>query len=569
MPCRSCASVLLFFVSALVAPLAAQDEPQADRATGAMLVQAIDRLGATFERQGGAYVFNLDDKRVEMLLLGKGDRLLVKTRYGQANPPLEILNRYNEQVAITTRAVRYADLGVILEAGLDCTLGVSDETIRRFVLGFVRDTKTFDAFLAKNPAPKGPTEQPAASAKPQSFPLRIAPGNDDKQLEISFPTDEPGPGETAWKIIWDMSSGAQLNREGFRFGKGRDNALLIFRIKQAFFRPGRNAPWLQVLDDVHPSEFYVPYYFQNTRFFDLRDVGGYTNLSAKEGGPRSKLLGFDRRVMAEIRDRGIAYKHGGRTRRGEEFVLWANFVAGNYTYLVEFCFHDDGTVALKHAPTGYNFFAHFDEAAHMHNVLWRIGVRLSPAFTDNIPRQQVHVVSLPYEKKQIGPQGKLKLTEIEQETPVDWDPKEFTRLRVTNPGFTLFPKDGKKPARPISYELVPSVTGQARHYRYKDEGFSEHDFWVTRADCPEKMYVYLHDYFRGKDYNGQKSAPQPLTGADGVVLWHMSSALHIPRGEDGILFGNNSKNGQALVSWTSVELRPRNLFTKTPIYREK
>jgi primary-amine oxidase len=568
MPRRLCATVFLFTVAAFRVAAqdnALQDGAPADKATGAMVVEAIDKLGVTFERQAGAYVFMLNQRRLEVLLLGKGERVLVKTRYRQANPPLETLNRYNEQVAITTRAVRYADLGIVLEAGLDCSLGVTDEMIRRFVLSFVRDTKHFEDFLTKNP---GAAPQ-AVQAKPLNFPLQVAPGSDEKELEITFPTDESGPGETAWKIVWDMNSGAQLNKEGFRFGKGRNNALLIFRIKKAFFRPGPQAPWLQVLDDVHPSEFYVPYYFQNTRFFDLRDVGGYTTLNAKEGGQRSKLLGFDRRVMAELRDTGIAYKHGNRTRRGEEFVLWANFVAGNYTYLVEFGFHDDGTVALKHAPTGYNFFAHFDEAAHMHNVLWRIGVRLTPEFSDNIPRQQVHVVSLPFEKKQIGPQGKLKVTEIEQETPVDWDAKEFTRLRVTNPGFTLFPKDGKKPARPISYELVPSVTGQARHYRYKDEGFSEHDFWVTRADCPEKMYVYLHDYFRGKDYGGQKSAPQPLTGSDGVVLWHMSSALHIPRGEDGILFGTSSKNGQALVSWTSVELRPRNLFTKTPIYREK
>ena len=50
MPCRSCASVLLFFVSTVLAPLAAQDAapaPPADMATGAMVVQAIDRLGVT------------------------------------------------------------------------------------------------------------------------------------------------------------------------------------------------------------------------------------------------------------------------------------------------------------------------------------------------------------------------------------------------------------------------------------------------------------------------------------------------------------------------------------------
>ena len=46
----------------------------------------------------------------------------------------------------------------------------------------------------------------------------------------------------------------------------------------------------------------------------------------------------------------------------------------------------------------------------------------------------------------------------------------------------------------------------------------------------------------------------------------MIRALHVPRAEDGIAQGNSLNNGQALVYWTVVELRPRNLFTRTPIY---
>jgi primary-amine oxidase len=335
--------------------------------------------------------------------------------------------------------------------------------------------------------------------------------------------------------------------------------LVLFKIKSASFRPGAGAPWMQVLDDVHPSEFYVPYFFSNTRFFDLGDVGSYVSLSAREGGARSQLLSKKQNVMAELRDRGIVYKHGGRSRRGEELVLWANFAAGNYTYLVEYCFHDDGTVVLKHAPTGYNYFSHFESGSHMHNCLWRIGVKLAPAGKP-ATNSQAFLVSLPYDPKRLGAEGKLDVKPILTESFHDWEAKEFTRLRVTNPDVSVFPEAAAE-RLPISYDLVPVTQGMARHYRFKDESFSHHDFFVTRADCPEKMYVNLGHHFAKNDGN-----PAPLKGSDGVVLWHMSSALHVPRGEDGIFQGNSLSNGQALVYWTQVELRPRNLFTRTPFY---
>ena len=335
---------------------------------------------------------------------------------------------------------------------------------------------------------------------------------------------------------------------------------MLFQIKQAYFRPGAQSGWVQVLEDVHPSEFYVPYFFQHTRFFDLRDVEATAARCWAEGGAHSQILGKSKRVMAELRDRGLAYKHGATSRRGEELVLWANFQAGNYTYLIEYCFHDDGTVILKHAPTGYNFFDHFDSAAHMHNCLWRIGVKLAPA-GEAKAKNQPALVRLPYDPKDLGPSGKLDIQPITHESFHDWEAKEFTRLRVTNPGYSVFPESDSRPRLPISYDVVPITQGMARHFRNKDEAFSEHDFWVTRADCPEKMYVYLPDYFKG-----QKSG-KSLADSDGVVLWHMSSALHVPRGEDGIYGGNTLANGQALVNFTTVELRPRNLFMKTPLYR--
>ena len=117
---------------------------------------------------------------------------------------------------------------------------------------------------------------------------------------------------------------------------------------------------------------------------------------------------------------------------------------------------------------------------------------------------------------------------------------------------------------PISYDLVTCPQGIARHDRFKDEKFTLHDFWITRHDSPEKMYVNLGSYFFTP--NGDVSPKLQELEKKNVVLWHSSSALHVPRSEDGIIGGNSRNNGQATIYWTTFELRPRNLFLRTPFY---
>lgn len=395
-------------------------------------------------------------------------------------------------------------------------------------------------------------------AKKNAVPLESV-TKDQKSFVIKFPLHDEN-WETAWKIEWDVEHIFAARKAGMTFPKEReDNSPVLFKIKKAFFKPGKTAPWVQVLEDAHPSELYVPYYFRDTRFFDLRDAGEYVQLDPKEGGPRGMTLGEQRYVMAEARDRGLAYKNEGVSRRAEELALWANFNAGNYTYLIEFGFQDDGTIAFRHAPTGYNLPSdHF--ASHMHNCCWRIGVKLALE-NDKNPKNLVGVSrwpgNTPFER---NPKLEAKTHDMEQlktEGFLDWEAKEFTKIRVINPSVVLNEPKGEN-GRSISYDLVPLVQGIARHGR-ADENFTKHDFWITRHDSPVTQYVELGNYF-------DKKQPKALNDAP-VVLWHMSSALHVPRSEDGILKGSALANGQAIATWTTVELRPRHLFTGTPIYR--
>src|SRR4051812_3751319 len=77
---------------------------------------------------------------------------------------------------------------------------------------------------------------------------------DQKQLEVRFPSGDAN-WETAWKIVWDMETVAQARRQGFTFPEKRDaKRPVLFKVKKAYFKPGRQAPWIQVLDDAHVSE---------------------------------------------------------------------------------------------------------------------------------------------------------------------------------------------------------------------------------------------------------------------------------------------------------------------------
>jgi hypothetical protein len=458
--------------------------------------------------------------------------------------PTPALTKFNEQQTIVAQLFVGTERDLILEAQLAADGNMADSTVRKFLLSYDHDLQELDALTQKGKA---------------ALPIDFT-NAEQKSLVVKFPTNDAN-WETAWKIDWDVETIGAARKAGMVFPKDRTNPTpVLFKIKKASFKPGPKAPWVQVLEDAHPSELYVPYYFRDTRFFDLRDAGEYVPLSAKEGGPRGMTLGKDRFVMAELRDRGVAYKNEDHWRRGEELALWANFNAGNYTYLIEFGFMDDGAIAFRHAPTGYNL-SREPFTGHMHNCCWRIGMNLAlenelaPVNTVGVakwPSDTPHAANAKLEDKTYG------VDPIKTEGFRDWEPKDFTKIRVMNPNVQINDPNGPN-ARPISYDLVPLVQGIARHRTRPDESFTKHDFWITRADSKVTQYVHLGDYF-------DKQPPRDLTGGK-LVLWHMSSALHVPRSEDGILKGSALANGQALASWTTVELRPRHLFTGTPIYR--
>ena len=151
-------------------------------------------------------------------------------------------------------------------------------------------------------------------------------------------------------------------------------------------------------------------------------------------------------------------------RRGRELVIWAALEAGNYMYIMSYGFHDDGTISFRVGATGQNLPGHRQES-HTHSAHWRIDIDLIDG-RKNSAMVMRHVE----DPESMGAEDIEEPFNRGLEGGIDWDPKEFTMIRVAS---------DKKNARGniISYDLMPIRMGSARH----NEEFTRHDLWVSQS----------------------------------------------------------------------------------------
>jgi hypothetical protein len=328
-------------------------------------------------------------------------------------------------------------------------------------------------------------------------------------------------------------------------------------ITGAWFKRDLGEDWIKILNDARIAELFVPYHqASNIRYYDLTSFSfPLAEVRAEDAGPFGTLLPPFRddpypTVVKEIRDRGVAWKdyaHG--VRRGRELVIWGALEAGNYMYLMSYSFHDDGTIAFRVGATGQNLPGHRYEA-HTHSAHWRIDIDLFDG-DKNSAMLMRHVE----DPASMGAEDIKEPFNRGMEGGVDWEPREFTMIRVDC---------DKKNARneTIGYDLMPVRTGTPRH----NEEFTRHDLWVSRshADRPmEFLFANLPNIVKDEEEIEQTD----------IVLWCNSASHHEPRHEDGkpgsaprLWPGDDAWEGSALVMWSGFDLRPRNLFDRTPFY---
>jgi Cu2+-containing amine oxidase len=353
------------------------------------------------------------------------------------------------------------------------------------------------------------------------------PQNGDNEIIQEFTGS--GTDKTAWKIQYV----ATQPRSGLM-------------ITGAWFKTAPNENWLQILGEIRLSEIFVPYNNGITRLYDVTAQGSYSLLKHTEAdaGANGKVIN-DGLVVKEIRDTGILWKYGDKVRRGQEIALWATIDAGNYNYIVEYAFRCDGTVTCRMGSTGQNLANGHETMGHMHNACWRIDLNLGDK-----DHNSVFVVRR-HEYKANGGKAEDVVTPLKKEGGVEWKAEDFTRLRVESNV-----KNGQ--GKNVAYELTPQRPGTPRHHGMNEE-FTAHDFWITPYRVDELYYAFLPKYVK------QGRSIQDTN----LVVWYMSPAYHLPRDEDGVFVnpqGRAQVRGVALTTWGGIEMRPRNLFEKSPLY---
>jgi primary-amine oxidase len=364
-------------------------------------------------------------------------------------------------------------------------------------------------------------------------PAQVKGKKQPKSNEIiqTFPTNDAP--KTAWKIHW---------------GTARGNGL---HIQDAWFKKTPQEPWLQVLGDVRLSEMFVPYHSGSPRFWDVSYDFDMVTLTAAEAGPYGKLIGGGQNVIQEIRDRGVMWMDGGSkpARRGQALVVWGALSAANYRYVTEYSFHDDGTIVCRVGSTGHNYGSREFEG-HMHTGLWRVDVNLGGP-ENNTVQVMEHI-----EPVSANPDDKGKAKTVHRpfnggkEGFEDFNANKFTMLNVMNTKM----KNARK--QPVSYDVLIPRMGVARHHGGEHEDCTLHDFWVTRNRPGEMLYVNVPKFI-GKSENIQDTD---------VVLWLSTACHHEPRSEDGEMTKDGSFTGATPIAWSGFELRPRNLWDRSPFY---
>jgi primary-amine oxidase len=360
--------------------------------------------------------------------------------------------------------------------------------------------------------------------KPKDKPAKAKPVNEVIQ---SFPSNDMM--RTAWKVRYNTASGFGLVIDG------------------AWFKKHAKEPWIQVLGDARLSEMFVPYHSGSPRFWDVSYNFSLVEVGKDEAGPFGRVLGAPPTVVQETRDRGIAWFDGTKgARRGQTMVLWGCLNAANYRYVIEYGFVDDGTVTFRVGSTGRNYGSREFEG-HMHNGLWRVDVNLDDAAANSV-----------YVMEHIEPDGKERGKARTDHRPFnqgregyeDWDAHKFTMLSV------ISEKKKNVRGKPWSYDVMTPRMGNARHYGPDKEECTQHDFWVTKNRPGEIYYQNLPKYV-GKSEN--------IVNTD-VVLWLSTPGHHEPRSEDGEMKDKGGFTGATPIMWCGFDLRPRNLWDRSPNY---
>jgi Cu2+-containing amine oxidase len=357
--------------------------------------------------------------------------------------------------------------------------------------------------------------------------------------------------ETAWRMnVRNTNKGLQVQRAEFRR------------------KPGD--PFMRILATANIAEIFVPYHdgLWQHRLYDLQfctSIVCTQEVTAQDiAGAAAELItmgGWTKPTAAvEIRDRGVAWMCKGAnfslSRRGQSMVVWSTWDTGNYDYIIEYTFRDDGQIGFRLGATGFdNPDPNFGPGlAHMHDILWRVDIDLNGLGSDSVLLETHNETT-----SSLGAIDTAVPFHNNTEGAATLDPLKFETVVIEDAAVN---QRGHR----FAYELAPFRLGASRHA----ELWCRDDVWITRYRAsepavpatwtPPDLYLLGTTTNSAGIYNNES-----ILGQD-VVLWHTSPIHHEPHDEDQSPTDSGSHySGLTLTHWTGFDLVPHNLFDFNPL----
>jgi len=272
-----------------------------------------------------------------------------------------------------------------------------------------------------------------------------------------------------------------------------------------------------------------------------------------------------------------------RVRR--DLVLRMILTAGNYDYLFDYIFMQDGTITIRVGASGMDQ----TRATHAADAT----EARANAARDDVPREDAHgryiaphlvgvnhshFFSMRLDLDVDGPANSLAVDRIVTERL----PEGSVRTSLWNFSTMIAEREGDAQRRstitqpevwriinpltpgpygdPVGYQIVgghQAVTMLAEDdFIRRRAGFTEHTLWVTPY-APDELYAagdYPTAHLPGQGLPAWTSANRSIESTD-VVAWYTVGFHHIPRPEDWPMMP---------VEWFAFELRPVGFFQRNP-----
>jgi Cu2+-containing amine oxidase len=263
------------------------------------------------------------------------------------------------------------------------------------------------------------------------------------------------------------------------------------------------------------------------------------------------------KIAVECREVGLGWlcKEPGNhvRRRIHDVVVWAVFDAFNYDYIIEYTFHEDGSISFRDGATGYNLPGG-QSKPHVHNPFWRVSTKLFNRL-DNQAFQFQHV------EDSNGYIATDSDNAIPTETALDWDPLQFTSVMIQSES------QMNSYGHLMGYEFLPAdMTGQGKF----QETWTHHFEYMTNDNPGEDgsgsgVNNWRYTWHNPNDYLLTYLNNEPIGGTgNGIVMWYISSVHHEPTDNDNQQ-GNGGRTGVTLIHWAGFDMEPHNMFDYNPL----